>query len=178
MEVQHIETQFQHLDVDSERILGFNPDAFINSENMLIGQEMYGMKNHTFDILSRVTQQLINIPIGIEYQLLDLKSLEVLLNGGISINASRNYSGDFLDQDLSIINIVQANQNGYLSNQIGLSYLLGFSFNKTINRAFSIELAPAYRIGAFNYYNDNFRLSNNKHFLGGQIGLRYHFNKS
>jgi len=172
-----INEEFRFVEIDDEVDFVEGIKFVFNGQgvNHLSNSALTGLVKETTTTTTDYTlynsYELIDIPLLITYKYSKNK-WSYGVRAGLIANLSFNGTGRILASEFKSEDL--ANQN-VLKNSIGLSYSLGLVLEHRINNSFSFVAVPSLRYFPNEVSAENYSLTQEFQFIGGDIGLKYSF---
>ena len=179
IEYQRHELQYQTTQTIREVVTIFDPMAYFiiddQGQRVYIGDEVTAINIYDEVISIGNRSTLLHVPLQVAYPVFRKNNLEIKAVAGGILNFRHNHRGQFLRQDLSLVQVDDANQNLYYTSNIGLSFEGGLHMGIDFNTQWQFYVSPRFRYNNQSYLIDTQPLELRRHFANIRFGVRRRF---
>lgn len=178
IEYQTFQTQYTEVKTITERTTIIDPMAFFyydaNNEIVWVADTVLAISiyDQTNKFANTISQ--LNLPVSLEYKLLDRKPFSITAEAGMNLNFRLNYKGVFLDNDGSLTDISNTNET-YLAPSLGLGVEGGLRFGYFLSDHWEAAITPSFSSNQSSYWSATRLINQSRSFVRLKGGVRYHF---
>ena len=178
IEYQTFQTQYTEVKTITERTTIIDPMAFFyydaNNEIVWVADTVLAISiyDQTNKFANTISQ--LNLPVSLEYKLVDRKPFSVTAEAGMNLNFRLNYKGVFLDNDGSLTDISNMNDT-YLAPSLGIGVEGGLRFGYFLGDHWEAAITPSFSSNQSSYWRATRLINQSRNFVKLKGGVRYHF---
>jgi|GEM_PF-4447492 len=178
-EYQEIVTEYADNQRVTEVIRVWDPQAFfeidMNGDRVWVGDTVTAINVYDRRFVRKNKHTLLHIPVQVGYDIYKRPGFHIGLDVSAALNISKSYEGQFIRSDQTLIIVDDANQDNYMSKDIGISFSAGLHFGKYLNEDWEVYASPRFRYNPNSYLLDTETLKVTRNFMGIRLGVRRHF---
>ena len=178
-EYQNLITKYEDDQSITEMITVWDPMAYFyrdaNNDIVWVGDSVTAINIYERKIVSENKHTLYSIPVQVSLELYKKPNFHIAADASAILNISKNYKGQFIRSDQTLIAIDSGNHDNYMQSDIEISYELGLRMGYYFNDNWEAYMSPRFRYNPNSYLLDTEVLKVTRNFAGLRAGIRYHF---